>query len=214
MNKNYIENPQLIEEKSFEIIEQEMLEINPKLRFVNRFEKHIFKRVIHTTADFSYLDTLKITNSFVDVISRALKNGVSIYTDTNMALSGINKRNLKDYNVTYQCLIADADTAKYAKEKGITRSMAAVDIAMKSSGDKIFVIGSAPTALYRILEHYDKGQSGIKCIVGVPVGFVGASESKVELHAYDIPHVTSISRKGGSNVAASIINAVTYEMIK
>lgn len=214
MDKKYTQNPKLIEKKSFEIINTEIMKLKSGYKFENRYQEHIIKRVIHTTADFSYLDTLTMTDDFIDVIT-ALLNGKSlIFTDTNMALSGISKRNLDKLGVKYNCLIADEHVAEYAKKNGITRSMAAVDMELKQKGDKIFVIGNAPTALFRLLEHYDNGYKDIKCIVGMPVGFVGAMESKVELHKYKIAHITSISRKGGSNVAASIINAVTYEMLK
>ena len=214
MNKSYIEDPKLIERKSFEIIDAEIRAINPGFVFKDRFHEHIVKRVIHTTADFEYLDMLKMTDDFVETIVKYLKAGSYIYTDTNMALSGMNKRNLDKLAVGYHCLIAEKETAELAEKEGITRSMAAVDIALRRKGDKIFVIGNAPTALFRLLEHYDLDDDSIKCIVGMPVGFVGAFESKKKLNSYDIPHITSLSRKGGSNVAASIINAVTYQMQK
>ena len=214
MSKNYIENPKLIEQKSFEIIAEEISVIDPNFAFKDRYHEHIIKRVIHTTADFEYLSMLAMTDDFVETIAKYLKAGSHIYTDTNMALSGMNKRNLDKLGVGYHCLIAEKETAELAKKEGITRSMAAVDIALRREGDKIFVIGNAPTALFRLLEHYDKDEDSIKCIVGIPVGFVGAFESKKKLNLYDIPHITSLSRKGGSNVAASIINAVTYEILK
>ena len=214
MNRQYIENPKLIEKKSFEIIEAEIKEIMPEYVFKNRFHEHIVKRVIHTTADFDYLNVLKLSDDFISVITDCIGKRCSLYTDTNMALSGINKSNLDKLGVKYECLIADSMTAQTAKAKGITRSMAAVDIALMREGEKVFVIGNAPTALFRLLEHIERGEQSIKCIVGIPVGFVGAEESKNALHSSDIAHITSLSRKGGSNVAASIINAVTYEMLK
>ncbi len=214
MSKTYIENPKLIEKKSFEIIGDEIAAKDENFTFKDRYHEHIVKRVIHTTADFEYLSMLSMTDDFIETIVKYLKAGSHIYTDTNMALSGINKRNLDELAVGYHCLIAEKETAQLAKKEGITRSMAAVDIALRREGDKIFVIGNAPTALFRLLEHYDKDDKSIKCIVGMPVGFVGAFESKKKLNSYDIPHITSLSRKGGSNVAASIINAVTYEIRK
>ena len=214
MSKTYIENPKLIEKKSFEIIGDEIAAKDANFTFKDRYHEHIVKRVIHTTADFEYLSMLSMTDDFIETIVQYLKAGSHIYTDTNMALSGMNKRNLDNLAVGYHCLIAEEETAQLAKKEGITRSMAAVDIALRREGDKIFVIGNAPTALFRLLEHYDKDDESIKCIVGMPVGFVGAFESKKKLNSYDIPHITSLSRKGGSNVAASIINAVTYEMQK
>ena len=178
----YIKNPMMIEEKSFIMIQEIIDEIRPGYKFKNEIEEKIIKRSIHTTADFEYLDILKISDTAVENIVDALKNNATIYTDTNMALSGINKRKLDALGCKYRCLVAEEETANLAKEKGITRSMAAVELAM------------------------------IDAIVGVPVGFVGAAESKDELEKTDIPYIISKGRKGGSNLAAAIINAILYAM--
>lgn len=206
----YIKNPMKIEERSFEIIQDIIDEIRPDYKFKDEIEEKIIKRAIHTTADFDYLDILKISDSAIDVILEALKNEATIYTDTNMALSGINKKRLDMLGCKYKCLVADEETASLAKEKSITRSMAAVEIAAREDGRKIFVLGNAPTALYKVIEMKHEGKLDVDAVVGVPVGFVGASESKYELENTEIPYIISKGRKGGSNLAAAIINAILY----
>lgn len=208
----YIKNPMKIEEKSFEMIQDIIDEIRPGYEFKNNVEEKIIKRSIHTTADFEYLDILKISDKAVESIIDALKNNVTVYTDTNMALSGINKKRLEALGCKYKCLVADEETAKLAKEKSITRSMAAVEIAAKEPGRKLFVFGNAPTALYKAMEMKNSNELELDAIVGVPVGFVGAAESKDELEKTDIPYIISKGRKGGSNLAAAIINAILYTM--
>lgn len=208
----YIKNPMMIEEKSFIMIQEIIDEIRPGYEYKNEVEEKIIKRCIHTTADFEYLDILKISDTAVENIVDALKNNATIYTDTNMALSGINKRRLDALGCKYRCLVAEEETAKLAKEKGITRSMAAVEIAAKDSGRKIFVLGNAPTALYKVMEMRDAKELEVDAVIGVPVGFVGAAESKDELEKTDIPHIISKGRKGGSNLAAAIVNAILYTM--
>lgn len=208
----YIKNPMMIENKSFEIIQGIIDEIRPDYKFKNDLEEKIIKRAIHTTADFEYLDILKISETAVEKISNALKNKATIYTDTNMALSGINKRKLDALGCKYKCFVSDEEVAKLAKEKGITRSMAAVEVAAKEEGIKVFVLGNAPTALYKVIEMHNTKQLEVEAVVGVPVGFVGAEESKDELEKTDIPFIISKGRKGGSNLAAAIINAILYAM--
>ncbi|WP_304340893.1 cobalt-precorrin-8 methylmutase [Metaclostridioides mangenotii] len=209
---DYIKNPMKIEDRSFEIIQEIIDEIRPDYKFVNELEEKIIKRAIHTTADFDYLDILEISKTAVDKIVDSLKNQATVYTDTNMALSGINKRRLDALGCEYICLVAEEETHKIAKEKGITRSMAAVEIAAKDPGRKIFVLGNAPTALFKIIEMNNEGNLGFDAVVGVPVGFVGAAESKDELAKTDIPYIISRGRKGGSNLAAAIVNAILYNI--
>ena len=129
-----------------------------------------------------------------------------------MALSGINKRKLDTLGCKYKCLVAEEETAKLAKDKGITRSMAAVELAAKDKGRKLFAFGNAPTALYKAMETKSEKELNLDAIVGVPVGFVGAAEAKDELEKTDIPYIISKGRKGGSNLAAAIINAILYAM--
>lgn len=206
--KDYIRKPMDIEKRSFEIIEEEMGEYN-----FSDEELKIVKRVIHTTADFEYKDLIYIKEGAVEAAKETLKKGTKIYTDTNMALSGINKKALKDLNSTVQCFVSREDVASIAKDRGITRSMAAVELAAEE-GIEFFVFGNAPTALYKLMELMKEGKSNPKFIIGVPVGFVGAAESKKELEKLDIPFITIKGRKGGSNVAASIVNALMYMLVE
>nr|WP_207734801.1 cobalt-precorrin-8 methylmutase [Romboutsia sp. 1001713B170207_170306_H8] len=202
----------MIESKSFEIIQGIIDEIRPGYKFKNEIEEKIIKRSIHTTADFEYLDILKISDEAVNSIVDALKNKATIFTDTNMVLSGINKRKLDALGCEYKCLVADPEVVNRAKEKGVTRSMAAVEVAANIEGRKLFVLGNAPTALYKVMEMKNEGNLDVDAVVGVPVGFVGAAESKDELEKTDIPYIISKGRKGGSNLAAAIINAILYSM--
>ncbi|MBC2575300.1 cobalt-precorrin-8 methylmutase [Peptostreptococcus canis] len=211
---DYIKNPMKIEEKSFEIIQEIIDEIRPEYKFKNEIEEEIIKRAIHTTADFDYLDILKISENAIDNIKNALENGATIYTDTTMALSGINKHMLEQIGCKYSCLISDSRTVKLAKEKGITRSMAAVEVASKESGDKVFVFGNAPTAVYKAIELHKLKLLKPSVIIGVPVGFVGAEDSKNKLYDSEIECIISKGRKGGSNLAAAIINAILYYYFK
>ncbi|MEG0181757.1 MAG: cobalt-precorrin-8 methylmutase [Peptostreptococcaceae bacterium] len=208
----YIKNPMMIETKSFEIIQGIIDEIRPDYKFKNELEEKIIKRAIHTTADFEYLDILKISEIAVEKIVNALNEKATIYTDTNMALSGINKRKLDALGCKYKCFVSDEEVAKLAKEKGITRSMAAVEVASQEEGKKVFVLGNAPTALYKVMEMHNTNKLQVEAVVGVPVGFVGAEESKDELEKTDIAYIISKGRKGGSNLAAAIINAILYAM--
>lgn len=207
----YIKNPEEIEVKSFKIIQEIIDEMRPEYAFKNAAEEMIIKRSIHTTADFDYLDILKISDNAVEKIAKALSKGAHIYTDTTMALSGINKRVLEQLGCKYKCLVSDERTISLAKEKGITRSMAAVEIAAREEGEKIFVFGNAPTALYKAIELHNEGKLNAEVIIGVPVGFVGAEDSKDVLEKTEgLEYIISKGRKGGSNLAAAIINAILY----
>lgn len=208
----YIKNPMKIEERSMEMIQEIIDDIRPGYEFKGAIEEKIIKRCIHTTADFEYLDILKISETAVENLIDALKNNATIYTDTNMALSGINKKRLDSLGCKYKCLVADEETAALAKEMGTTRSMAAVEIAARKPGRKIFVLGNAPTALYKVMEMIRDGKLEADAVIGVPVGFVGAAESKDELENTNIPYIISKGRKGGSNLAAAIVNAILYSM--
>ena len=130
-----------------------------------------------------------------------------------MALSGINKAALSKLGITARCYVAEEETARIAKEKGITRSMASVLRMIEEDVDKILVVGNAPTFLFQAIEEIEKGNKSIKAIIGVPVGFVGAAESKDFLAKSNIPHIAALGRKGGSNIAAAIVNAVIYQIV-
>lgn len=202
----YIQQPQAIEAKSFDIIGEIIRETRPEYRFASPLHEAIVKRVIHTTADFDWLDILWFSDDAIEQLCAALRRPSVIYTDTTMALSGINKTLLATFGGECRCYISDPRVVAQAKAQGITRSMAAVDIAVKEESEKIFVFGNAPTALFRLLEH-DVAVSGV---VGVPVGFVGAAESKEALTHSHLPAIAALGRKGGSNVAAAIVNAMLY----
>lgn len=205
---NYIQQPQAIETKSFEIIGEIVRETRPEYRFASELHEAVIKRVIHTTADFDWLDILWFSEHALDSLCAALRSGCTVYTDTTMALSGINKSLLASFGGECRCYISDPHVVRQAKEHGITRSMAAVDLALEEEGEKVFVFGNAPTALFRLLEK----DTPVRGVVGVPVGFVGAEESKEALTTSHLPAIAARGRKGGSNVAAAIVNAMLYHM--
>jgi len=149
---NYITQPQQIEQHSFEIIADIIADEFPGYQFANALQEKIIKRAIHTTADFDWLTILKFSPDSLDAIIGALQQGCTIFTDTTMALSGINKTQLKTMGCDIQCHVAHPSVAEAAKKNGITRSMAAVDLAMQTAGPKLFVFGNAPTALFRLME--------------------------------------------------------------
>jgi precorrin-8X/cobalt-precorrin-8 methylmutase len=204
---DYIKIPMDIEKKSFEIIGEEMGEHN----FSGK-ELSIIKRVIHTTADFDYKNIVYIRDGAIDEAVELLKNGTTIYTDTKMALAGINKKALKDLNCEAICYVSDEKVAEIAKARQITRSMAAVEKAVED-GVEFFIFGNAPTALFRLKELIQEGKCNAKFILAAPIGFVGAAESKKEIEKLDIPMIVVRGRKGGSTVAASILNALMYMIV-
>ncbi|CAQ83695.1 MULTISPECIES: cobalt-precorrin-8 methylmutase [Photorhabdus] len=205
---NYLQKPQQIEQNSFAIIGDIIAHEHPDYRFVDEMQEAVIKRVIHTTADFDWLDILWFSPDVLTHITEALRRGCILYTDTTMAQSGINKTLLHQMGCESRCYISDPRVVAMAKAQGITRSMAAVDVALDEEGDKIFVFGNAPTALFRLLER----QASPLAVIGVPVGFVGAAESKAALMQSDLPCIAAAGRKGGSNVAAAIINAILYRL--
>ena len=196
--------PMEIEKRSFEIIESELPHpIDPALA-------PIIKRVIHTSADFEYADTLCFSEDVVAKAHEAIKNGACIVTDTQMAKAGINKKNLAKYGGEVYCFIADEDVAAAAKANGSTRSAASMDKAASLGKPLIFAIGNAPTALVRICELIEDGKLDPKLVIGVPVGFVNVVQSKELLMQEPVPYIVARGRKGGSNVAACIVNALLY----
>lgn len=201
--------PEEIEKRSFEIIESELKRPLPE------DIKPIVFRAIHTSADFDYAENLVFSPNAVKQGLDALKNGSRIVTDTNMALAGINKTALKTLGLEAFCFVADPAVASIAKDKGITRSSAAVDLAVQKYGDNLFfVCGNAPTALIRLHEMISECETVPKFVVGVPVGFVNVVQSKemiIELgNRIHYPYIVARGRKGGSNIAASIVNALMY----
>jgi precorrin-8X/cobalt-precorrin-8 methylmutase len=202
---NYIKNPYEIEKRSFEIITEELGDKT----FPEEIGK-VVKRIIHTTADFTFADITIINNDAIEKAKEALKAGKNIYTDTKMAMSGINKRKLGELGGAVLNFVSDSDVAEKAKEEGVTRSIVAMRKAIKENPEGIFVIGNAPTALFELMKQIEQGNARPSLVVGVPVGFVGAAESKEELLKLDVPYIVTRGRKGGSNVAAAIINAILY----
>ncbi len=203
MDLEYL-SPMDIERRSFEIISSELPHpIDPQLA-------PIIKRVIHTTADFDYADTLYFSENVLEKALAALRSGATIVTDTKMAYSGINKPALERLGCRAVCYISDADVAQAAAEHGSTRSAAAMDKAAALDGPVIFAIGNAPTALIRLRELMDQGKIDPALIIGVPVGFVNVVQSKEMIIAASAPCIVARGRKGGSNVAASICNALMY----
>jgi len=201
---DYLKNPMGIEERSFEIIGEEM---GP--HSFTEEELLIVKRIIHTTADFEYKELVEISEKTIETAKNLFKNGAKIYTDTNMALNGINKIAVAKTNSNVVCYVNEEDVHKEAKEKNITRSMAAVEKACNDNVD-IFVFGNAPTALFRLKELIKEGRANPKLIIAVPVGFVGAADSKENMDELNIPYIRVKGRKGGSTVAAAIVNALMY----
>ncbi len=198
--------PMDIEKRSFEIISQELGETN-----LSEQELLVLKRVIHTTADFDYKENLVFKNNPVEKGIEALKNGCIIVTDTNMALAGINKPILKKGGNSAVCYISDEDVSRAAKEKGVTRAQMAVEKAARLNEPVIFAIGNAPTALIKIDELINKGELNPVLIIACPVGFVNVVESKELILKHNIPSIIALGRKGGSNVAAAVINAMLYQ---
>lgn len=200
---SYMNDPQGIEKRSFEIITSEM-----NTSFLDTRADGIVKRVIHTTADFEYNTILKFSSDGIDEGLKALENGLGIYCDTKMIMSGINKRALSKYGIKLYNYVHDEDVVIEAKKRGVTRSTVAMEKALNNKEIKIFAIGNAPTALFTLLEKIEAGFNKPSLVIGVPVGFVGAAESKEELRKKDIPYILTSGRKGGSTVAVAIINAL------
>ena len=200
--------PQEIEKRSFSIIEEEL-----QLRGITLpvEEAMVTKRVIHTSADFSYAQTMTYSTGAVETAKWLITEGADIVTDTNMALSGINKRVLARYGGSVHCFMADEDVAREAKERGVTRATVSMERAAKIEKPVIFAIGNAPTALIQLYGMIEEGYRPA-FIIGVPVGFVNVEAAKELILQTKIPHIVNRGRKGGSNVAAAICNAILYEL--
>lgn len=197
--------PAEIEKRSFEIITEEL-----QGRTFPKDQEMVVKRVIHTTADFDYADNLKFSEDAVMKAIEAIKAGALIVTDTQMAKSGINKKSLAKHGGEVYCFMSDEDVAMEAKELGTTRATASMNKAARLDKDVIFAIGNAPTALVRLYELINEHKIKPKLIIGVPVGFVNVVASKELIMQTDIPYIIAEGRKGGSNVAAAICNALLY----
>lgn len=211
-NKKHIELenvlPADIESRSFEIIRSELPHPVPEDL------APVIIRAIHTSADFEYADSLCFSEGVMDIARKALKNGATIVTDTNMALAGINRGALEKLGCRKICFMADPEVAAAAKEKGFTRAAASVDKAASINGPLIYAVGNAPTALVRLYEKISNGEMKPDLIIGVPVGFVNVVQAKELIMTAGVPYIVARGRKGGSNVAAAIVNALMYTITR
>ena len=204
--------PADIEARSMELIGQELGE-----RVFPAEQLPVVKRVIHTTADFEYADSLVFSAGAVEAGVAAIRQGCTIVTDTQMAFSGVNKRVLEKFGGRAVCFMSDPDVAAEAKARGETRATVSMERAARLEGPLVLAIGNAPTALVRACELIDAGELKPALVIGVPVGFVnvvetpGGVESKELLLTLDVPYIVARGRKGGSNVAAAICNAMLYQ---
>ncbi len=203
--------PEEIEKRSFEIIAEEL-----RMRgiLLPAEQEMITKRVIHTSADFDYADTMTYSEGAVGIAKTLLSGGADIVTDTNMALSGINQRVLASLGGRAHCFMADEEVARIAKERGTTRAAVSMEQAGKLKKPVIFAVGNAPTALLKLYEMMQESAWRPAFIIGVPVGFVNVEAAKELIMETDVPYIVNRGRKGGSNVAAAICNALLYELTR
>ena len=204
-----IMKPMDIEKRSFEIITELLGE-----RKLDPENELVITRGIHTTAEFDYADNLVFSEHAVRVGIEALRGGCDIVTDTQMARSGINKTVLEKLGGQVRCYMSDPDVAAEARARGITRAAVSMEKAAGADRPLIFAIGNAPTALMRLRELAEEGKVEPALVIGVPVGFVNVVESKEEIIASGLPHIVARGRKGGSNVAAAIVNALLYQITR
>ncbi len=197
--------PAQIEQRSMEIITAEMGQTD-----FSQQQLPIVKRCIHTSADFDYVKNLKFTPNAVEAGLTAIRSGCTIVTDTQMARSGINKKVLGKFGGQAVCFMSDEDVAAEAKARGETRATVSMERASALSGPVILAIGNAPTALVRACELMEAGRFSPALVIGVPVGFVNVEESKELLASMPGEHIVAMGRKGGSNIAATICNALLY----
>ena len=210
MMKMEIENvlPTEIEKRSFEIITEELQKEGIVLP---EKEAPIIKRCIHTSADFDYAKNLIFSEDVTEQALEAIRNGASIVTDTQMGRSGINKKELGRYGGQVYCFMSDDDVAERAKQNGTTRAVASMEKACELNEKLIFAIGNAPTALIRLYELIREGKIRPELVIGVPVGFVNVVQSKEMILTLEhTPYIIAKGRKGGSNIAACICNALLY----
>lgn len=200
--------PQEIEKRSFEIITQELGD-TPLIPGT----EPIVKRCIHTSADFDYAKNLVFSKGAVERAEEAIRQGASIVTDTQMGKAGINKKRLAQYGGEVYCFMSDEDVAELAKKNGTTRAVASMEKAARLDKKLIFAVGNAPTALVRLYELVREGVLKPELIIAVPVGFVNVVQSKeLILELEETPYIVARGRKGGSNIAACICNALLYMM--
>jgi len=196
--------PDEIEHTSFEIIDREA-----GRHHFSEQQWSIVRRMIHTTADFEYKEMVRFHANAISAGIGAIRQGKMIITDTNMARAGIRTKDLAQFGVAVKCYMNDPLIHARAQTNGTTRASAAVDMALTDMAGGIYVVGNAPTALLRLIELINANKACPALIVGLPVGFVNAAESKAALMEAGYPYISNVGRKGGSNVAASVINALT-----
>lgn len=207
MNINYMQ-PSDIEQESFRIIRRELSESGRSLP--GDIEPTVI-RVIHTTADFEYADTMVFSGGVITRAKEALRKGAHIVTDTNMALSGISRKTLGRYGGEAHCFMADEDVARIAEENKVTRAYVSMEKSKEIKAPLIYAIGNAPTALIKLAEMIDEGFRP-ELVIGVPVGFVNVVEAKELIMKRDVPYIINRGRKGGSGVAAAICNSLLYNI--
>lgn len=208
MNKIKFIEPHNIEKRSFEIIQEELGDIQ-----LDKDKEMIIKRAIHTSADFDYLYNLVFSNNAVAKAKEAIRNGAVIITDTKMAQAGINKKAAEKYGVTISCFMSDEDVLKEAQERKETRAAISMEKAAETKIPAILAIGNAPTALVKLYELIKENKFKPELIIGVPVGFVNVVEAKELILSLDnVEYIVAKGRKGGSNIAAAIVNAILYNM--
>ena len=203
--------PEEIEKRSFATISEELQQRNIVLP---KEEEMVTKRVIHTSADFEYADTLMYSENAVTIAKELLRQGADIVTDTNMALAGINKKILARLGGQAHCFMADEDVAQMAKERKVTRATVSMEKAKGIQKPVIFAVGNAPTALIQLYEMIQTSEWRPAFIIGVPVGFVNVEAAKELILKSQVPYIVNRGRKGGSNIAAAICNALLYEIMR
>ena len=201
--------PHEIERSSFQIIDQEA-----GIHHFTAQQWSIVQRIIHTTADFEFKEMIRFHPDAISAGIEAIRNGKMIITDTNMARVGIRKKEVETYGGRVKCYINDPLIHEKAALTGGTRAKAAVDMAISEMKDGIYVVGNAPTALLRLIELIGEKKAQPALVIGLPVGFVNAAESKAALVGMDTPYISNVGRKGGSNVAASVVNALAIMAVE
>nr|WP_027870803.1 precorrin-8X methylmutase [[Eubacterium] cellulosolvens] len=199
--------PMDIEKRSFEIITEEL---GDRAALLAPGTELIVKRCIHTSADFDYAENLYFSEGCVERALAAIREGASIVTDTQMAKSGINKKVLERYGGEVLCFMSDEDVAAEAKKRGVTRAVISMEKAAALDRPLIFAIGNAPTALIHVSRLIEEGRLEPELVIGVPVGFVNVVASKELIIGTEAPCIVARGRKGGSNIAACICNALLY----
>lgn len=203
---DFIKKPMDIENRSMEIIAPYLEKLN-----LNEEEVKVYSRIIHAAGDVEYAPIIRLHPEVIGAAKKALQSGCHIYTDVEMVRTGINKRKLASFGGEVFCRVAEPEIAAAAKEQGITRSMAAMRSFGREMNGAIIAIGNAPTALFEVLRMVEEEGLRPAAIVGIPVGFVGAADSKAALAANTlVPYVTVEGTKGGSPIAAAVINAIMY----